>query len=220
MVLKGKVMNKQNRWRWFIFLSGLVVQAFGINLNTKTGFGVSPIAGIAYTVTGVTGISFGITTFVMYLIFIFLQFVILGRNFKPVQLLQIVVALISSYFVNLFNIVVPDLISMPSRVIGLVLAIVITAMGIIMTVPMKLIPNPADALTNAMATKMKGNLGLAKNIFDFSCMSVSVVIALLSVHHLIGIGIGTIMSMLFTGRAVALLEPVRRKLVQVAGTRN
>lgn len=213
-------MNKNNQWRWAIFLTGLVVQAFGINLNTKTGFGVSPIAGIAYTVTGVTGISFGITTFVMYLIFIFLQFVILGRNFRPVQLLQIAVALISSYFVNLFNIVVPDLIGMPARITGLVLAILITAMGIIMTVPMNLIPNPADALTNAMATKMRGNLGLAKNVFDLSCMTVSVVIALLSVHHLIGIGIGTIISMLFTGRAVALLEPLRRKLVRLAGTEN
>ncbi len=37
--------------RGLIYLMGMVILAFGITLNTKTGLGVSPIISIAYCVS-------------------------------------------------------------------------------------------------------------------------------------------------------------------------
>lgn len=45
--------------RGLIYLMGMVILAFGITLNTKTGLGVSPIISIAYCVSEILDWNFG-----------------------------------------------------------------------------------------------------------------------------------------------------------------
>lgn len=52
--------------RGLIYLMGMVILAFGITLNTKTGLGVSPIISIAYCVSEILDWNFGNTTMGLY----------------------------------------------------------------------------------------------------------------------------------------------------------
>jgi len=187
-----------------IFLLGLIVLALGITLNTKTGLGVSPIISVAYCITHITGILLGTMTFLCYLLYILLQWILLGKKFEKRQFLQILVSMVTSFFIGLFDTVIPDAQSVPQQVLLLVLAIVLTGIGAAVTVGMHLIANPADALAYVLGEKLKKGFGFGKNVFDVTCIAVSAVIGLIFTGHLIGIGIGTVCSMIFIGRVVAL----------------
>ena len=67
-------------WRWTLLVAGMFVAACGIAIITQTNLGTTPISSLPYAVTGLTGYSFGTTTFFINLIFIALQWVILSRK--------------------------------------------------------------------------------------------------------------------------------------------
>ena len=71
---------------------------------------------------------------------------------------------------------------------------------------MQICPNPADGLAEVIGRKCGRNLGFGENLFDLISIAVSVSLGFIFRHHLIGIGIGTILSMIFTGRVIALLQ--------------
>ena len=72
-------------WRGLWYMVGLVVLAFGITMNTKTGLGISPIVSVAYAVSQVGGWNFGDMTFGLYAIFVAVQLVLHGRSDLPAE---------------------------------------------------------------------------------------------------------------------------------------
>ena len=75
--------------RYLIFLVGLFVNSLGVSLITKGNLGTSPISSIPYVLSLNFPFSLGNFTIVFSLLLIFLQFLLLGKNFKAEQLLQI-----------------------------------------------------------------------------------------------------------------------------------
>lgn len=57
-------MNKKMINRIIIYVAGLLVLALGIILNTKAGFGVSPIISVSYSISQINGFNFGNTKIV------------------------------------------------------------------------------------------------------------------------------------------------------------
>lgn len=194
--------------RFFVYLIGIVVLSLGITLNTKTGLGVSPIISVAYCVSEISGVRLGLVTFVWYMLMIALQAIMLRHEFEPFQLLQIGVSFLTSWFIDLFDGILPDFTPLPLQLAGLAAAIIITSMGIVLTVGMKVVPNPADGLANVLGQKLNRDLGFGKNVFDLSSILISVTVGFVLAGHLVGIGAGTVLTMIFTGRVVALLNRV------------
>ena len=192
--------------RTLLYLIGVVVLACGITLNTKTNLGVSPIISVAYCASEISGVSLGVATFIWYMLMIGAQALLLGREFKVWQLLQVVASFLTSWFIGIFNEILPMAESMPMRILLLIGAIVITSCGIILTVGMDLVPNPADGFASVLAKKLKKNLGFGKNLFDLSSILISIVLGLTLAGHLVGIGLGTVMTMILTGRVVAVIN--------------
>lgn len=189
-----------------VYVAGLGVIACGVTMNTKTALGTSPVISVAYNIASITGIPLGVMTFVYYGFLILMQRFLLGRNFDKIQWLQIIASFITSAFIQFFDIVLhaPD--TLVLRVLMLVAAITITAAGICLTVPANLVPNPADGLAKAVGIKSGKSLGFGKNLLDFVCMIAAIIIGFVFTGKLMGIGIGTVATMIFTGRVVALLQ--------------
>lgn len=189
--------------RLAIYSIGLIILALGITLNTKTGLGVSPIISIPYNISQIWHLNLGTMTFIFYTILVMIQILLLRKDFKIYQLLQIVMSLVTSFFIDIFDRMIPAVTPAFGRILILFLAIILTGIGAALTVGMEIIPNPADGLANVIGQKLNKGFGLGKNIFDFSCLVLSVIISLCFAGHITGIGIGTILSMIFTGRVVA-----------------
>ena len=205
-------------YRWIIYLCGCVTLSCGIILNTKTGLGVSPLVSISFCVSLLTGLYFSMLTFVLYACFCLLQFPIKGKGRRLSDLLQIPFSIGFTLLLNLFSAGLPTIGSTPGKVVGIILAVVCTGVGISLMVSMQLIPNPADSLAAAIGTASGRGLGFAKNCLDGSCVAITILLGLGFAHRLVGIGIGTVCAVIFTGRVVALFNHLfRRRLRSLAG---
>ncbi len=205
---------KIQKKRILTYVVGLIILALGIDLNTKTHLGVSPIISIAYNIATIKGWILGVTVFIYYVLQIFLQWFLLKKDFEYIQFMQAICALITSAAVQVFDLIIPSPNSMTLRLLLLILAIVITAIGASLTVSMKLIANPADALANVLGIKLGQDFGFGKNLLDLSCIVISLLICFICEGRLIGIGIGTIISMIFTGRVIAMLKGKTQKVYE------
>lgn len=209
----------KNPYRWLIYGLGMAVLAFGITLNTKTGLGVSPIISVAYSVSQIFSLNFGDMTFVLYALFVLVQLVLRSRSEWVATLLQIVVSLLFSRLLNLFDALIPYSgaeHSMAVNVLLLAAAIFLTGLGVAMTVNMRLAPNPGDGIVQAIAEKIGRGQGYTKNIFDIGCVCTTAVVGLCCAGEVIGIGVGTIAAMIGVGRSVALVNGLFKDKMQTA----
>jgi len=188
------------------YLAGLCFLACGITMNTKTGLGVSPVISVAYNIAVLLGISFSVMTFIYYAFLILVQFLLLWNSFDHIQWLQIVTSFLTSALIGLFDRVLPGAQGAPARAGCLLLAIVLTGIGIILTVGAEFVPNPADGAARAIALRTGRSLGFSKNLLDLVSILLALALGFLFRGQILGVGIGTVVTMLLTGRAVALLQ--------------
>ena len=188
------------------YLAGLCFLACGIDMNTKTGLGVSPVISAAYCIAALLRIPFSVMTFVYYVFLILVQLLLLRSAFEQIQWFQILASFLTSALIGLFDRVLPAAQSIPGRAICLLLAIVLTGIGIILTVGAEFVPNPADGTARAIAVRMGRSLGFSKNLLDFVSILLTLALGLVFRGQILGVGVGTVVTMLLTGRVVALLQ--------------
>lgn len=198
--------------RIIMYILGLIILALGIDLNAKSQLGISPIISIPYNISQITGFILGGTIFIYYTFLVILQWVIQKKDFPLYQFLQVPCAFVTSAAVQVFDTVLPVSGSYPVRILLLLLAIVVTAIGASMVVGMQIVPNPADGLANIIGTKLGHGFGFGKNVVDCLSICISLLIGFIYTHGILGIGIGTIISMILTGRVIALLQKPMDKL--------
>lgn len=194
----------KNKYRWLFYIIGILVLALGLTLNTKANLGVSPIISTAYVTSTITGIAFGDVTFILYCLFVLIEIVLLGFDIKI--LLQIPFSIVFTRFLNLFTNCIPTMTSLPTQIAMLLLAIVCTGIGAALTVDMQIVPNPGDGIVSAIATKIHKEMGLTKNIFDGSCIVITLIIGFIFQKPFCGIGLGTVLAMVLVGRTIAVFN--------------
>ena len=203
--------------RSLLYVLSLAILALGITLNTKTQLGVSPIVTVPFSVSQTLGLPLGITTFVYYLLLILLQKLLLGRDFRPLQYLQIAASLLTSLFIQGWDMLLPLPGALWLRLLTLVLAIFLTGLGASLSLAMDIVPNPADGLAHAVGRKLKRDVGLGKNLIDLASLVIALILGLLLAGRVLGIGVGTLCAMLLTGRVMALVHPRSLRLAEALG---
>ena len=212
--------TKQLAIRWVVYLVGMFVLAAGLTLNTKTGLGAAAIVSVAHTISLCTGFTLGNITLVTYVLFIAAQFVLKGKQRSGLDLLQLVVSVVFTRVLDLLKAAVPYQSgqSLVSDLLLLVLAIVLTGTGAAMVLSMELVPNPADGIVNAISMRSGKEVGICKSCFDIVNVAVSLLIGLFNGNALMGIGIGTVISVLCIGRYISIFNKFfRHKLRAAAG---
>ena len=148
------------------------------------------------------------------LIFIVLQIVLLKGKFPPFQLLQVAASYLTSAFITIFDRIFPAPDQMGMRLLVLVLAIILTGIGAAVTVDVNIVPNPADGLARVLGERCGKNMGFGKNLFDFSAIVISLAIGLIDAGRPVGIGIGTVIAMVCTGRVIAAFNHFAKKKIE------
>ena len=212
--MERRVNTKHFLLRVLIFFFGLVVLSLGIDLNTKTQLGISPINSVPFNVHKLTGLPLWMCVYAFYLVFILMQWLLLKKDFHPVQCFQLVTSFVNSLLIQFFDDRIPLLTEPVSQYLVLVLAIVLTAVGISLTAGMKLIPNPGEGAAGAIGIALKKDFGYGKNVLDLGCVALSIAITLIFAGRISNIGIGTVLSMLVTGRIVKLFSAPTGKLYE------
>ena len=97
-------------------------------------------------------------------------------------------------------------------------AVVVMGTGVWITVNMDIVPNPPDGLIHAFSEVRHVSLGTAKNIVDGIFLLPAVLVGLVFQGKILGIGVGTVIAVIFGGRVIAFLDSrFHEKLLRAAG---
>ncbi|MEG0134245.1 MAG: DUF6198 family protein [Clostridium sp.] len=197
-------MDKYKIRRFVIYISGLLIVALGIALSIRSQLGVSPVTSIPSVLNLTTGVSVGSITFGLYLLFIMAQIIILRKEFRKRDWLQIVFSSIFGIFTDIF-LYLTLFINFDSIILKLVLCLcscMVIAFGVFLVVTTDVIMNAPDALCNAISKKYDKKFGNVKIRFDLTLVLIAALISIFSFGGLEQIGIGTIVAALLIGRLV------------------
>ena len=210
-------MKKQTVYRVVFYLLGMLLLALGITLNTKAGLGASAIVSVPYTISQGTGLDFANLTLVTYCALVVAQFFIKGKNRQWIDALQIVVSIVFTRFLSVFSRAIPyQSGSLLPDLVMLALGILFTGVGAAMTVDMKLIPNPGDGIVSSIAGRTGKELGLCKNGVDAVCVVCSLALGLWMGNLWMGVGLGTVLSMVGVGRVIYAFNRFAKAQLQKA----
>lgn len=199
----------------------MIILALGLTLNTKAGLGVTPVLSLPFSSSQIFGISFGDAILIFYVMYVLLQLAIRKMKSWRYDWMQLPLSLVFSRVMNFLGWTISydsTLHSFTLNFIILLLSIALTGIGASMTLNMRLIPNPADGAVQAVADETGIRTGTAKNIFDFCCVLITVTLCLISGKGLIGLHVGTVVSVIGVGRAIAVTDRIwRDKMLRAAG---
>jgi len=190
-----------------IYLLGLLFLALGSVFSIKSNLGVSPISSLPFSINAITNISMGMASTILFCVYVCAQIVLLKKEFKPLQFLQIVAAILFGQAINFLNTWIN--ISSDNIYIQFLLCIVsllCTAVGVVFTITANIVPVAPDGLAQVISTKTKVEFGRVKICFDCIVVLVSVFLLLVNINTLPGIGIGTILSAILVGKIIMLLN--------------
>ena len=130
-----------------LFTVGLFVMSVGVAFSIVSTLGTTPISSISYSLTLITNINIGITTFVFNAALILIQFLILRSKFKKNRLLQLINCVLFGYFTDLALYLVsfvPFDNTILFSVLFLVISIFLIALGIFIYLPANIAPLPGE----------------------------------------------------------------------------
>ncbi len=221
-------MKEKNLYRALFYLLGLAILSLGLILNSKSNLGVSPIVSLAYIFSIISGITLSRATLYQYIIFIVVQMIlhtiqkVENLRVKLIEdVLQIVVSFIFTAFMSLYSNYIPLATTVSNKILFLIFGVLFTGIGAAMSLVVRFIPNPGDGITQAISDTIHKKLGTTKNIVDFLCVCFTITISLIYKKEIIGIGLGTVVCVIMTGRVIALFNDLfKTKIEGLCGLKN
>lgn len=196
--------------RYILLILGLFFAGVGVAFTKKGELGVSPISSAANVLScKFDFLSLGEWLIIWNCILIVGQILILRRNFKPIQLLQIPLSFLFGYFTDFGTWCISgvELSSYPIRLAFVISGVVILGFGISLTVIADEIMNSGEAFVKAVSDSLNNDFGNVKIIFDLCNVALAAIISLILFNFkLVGIREGTVISALCTGFAVKLFN--------------
>lgn len=197
--------------RLIMYFLGLFTMTIGVALSVKSDLGVSPVSSIPYTMTCIWGIEMGKATIIFHCFLVLLQMILLRRNFKPVNLLQVLVGIVFGYFTTFCNWGVsflPTPENLVVRLLMMLISAVIIAFGIFMYLPPNIMPLAGEGAMKAVSDVTGIAFPKVKIGFDISMVVISLISCLVFIKSLGSVGIGTIVAAFLVGSILNVIENV------------
>lgn len=209
--------------RYILFIIGLFFIALGVALAKTAELGVPPVSSVANVLSiRFTALSMGYWLIIWNLLLIAGQILILRKNFKPIQLLQIPLSFLFGYFTD-FGMWCVSFIPTHLYIVRLILVfagVMVLGFGISLTVTADVVMNAGEAFVKAVADTVKRDFGTVKIFFDVSSVLLSVIISLfLFDFTIVGAREGTVIAAFGTGLAVKFFTKCVKKPLEAALTK-
>lgn len=193
--------------RYLIFILGLFVNSLGVSLITKANLGTSPISSIPYVLSLNFPLSLGNFTVIFSLLLIFLQLLILGKNFKIEHVLQIPVSFAFGWFIDICMSLLWFLNPQQYllQIFDLLMGCFILGIGVYMEMLADVVMLPGESFVRAIVFRWKTEFGLTKVCFDVSMTVFAVLLSIIFSGGLLGVREGTIIAAILVGFIARLI---------------
>lgn len=210
-----------------LYLLGLLLIAVGINISKLAGLGISPVSATPRALEVVWGLSLGRMVIVVYCVLIFLQFLVLRKDFELKNLLGIVVAIVFGWMIDFVGID-PNafghlLYGFPKpgsyfvKLLYLIVSILIIGVGVFIYLKPNLIPMPAEGLALAISKKTGKAFGDCKTLVDVGLITLALVLQLIFLGgfksfsgSVVVVREGTIAAAIFVGQIVKFFKKLAK----------
>ncbi|WP_331775379.1 cytidylate kinase family protein [Sulfurospirillum sp. 1612] len=194
--------------RYILLVIGLFLIALGISLITISDIGTSPISSASYVLSLIFKPSFGAFIFYFTILCTLLELLILRKDFKKKNLIQVSLAVIFGYFIDfsmgLLSSVNPTFYA--EKVSFVVLGSFLIALGVYLEVSANVLINPGESIVKTLATKTGIKFGTTKLLFDSSLVLIAISFSLFYFGEIRGIREGTIISAILTGLMIKMID--------------
>lgn len=204
--------------RYVLFIISLFISALGIAFTKRGEMGVSPISSVANVLSlKFTNLTMGNWLIIWNCVLILGQIVILRKNFKLIQLLQIPLSFLFGYFTDI-GVWVVSLFEVGlywQRFAMVIIGTVILGFGISLAVIANVVMNAGEAFVAAVAGALHRDFGNVKICFDVFCVASSVVLSLIFFNFtIVGAREGTLIAALGTGVVVKFFTKLLKECTQ------
>lgn len=202
------VRTKAEIFKRYIFLIiGLLINAFGVILLTKSSLGTSPIASIPYVLSEAFPVSMGTLNFLLYFLFFLIQALILRKKMTPNDFIQIPLSICYSAFLDICISLAVALepTTYPAMLGTLLLGCVFRSVGISMQVVADVAMLSGEAFVLVLAKAMKKEYSIVKLVSDALMTVIAVVLSFGLLGKAVGVREGTLLVVLLVAPVSNLL---------------
>lgn len=187
----------------------------GVAFSFKSNLGSSPISSIPYSAYLIFGIDVGLATIIFHIALVFIEFLLLRKDFEARFLLQIIVGVIFGYFTDVAVYLVsfiPDF-GVIGSFVFLAVSMVLVAIGICLYLPAGIVQLAGEGVMQAVAIVFKQPFSKIKVLFDSSMVIISFLACVLLIGNFFAsVSIGTIIAAILIGNIVKYLAKGYYKL--------
>jgi len=200
--------------RILVFTAGLAVMALGVALSVRANLGVSPVSCVPYVHSLRFPLTLGTLTVFFNLLLILLQILLLRREYRLFQLVQLPVVLLFGFFIDTALALVSPLpgAGYALRLLLCLSGCAVMGLGVFLEVRADITYLPGEGLALAAARTFRTEFGKAKVAVDSSMVAVGIISSLVLFRSLLGIREGTVIAAVLVGAfARFLLKNLRRR---------
>lgn len=200
-----------------VYILGLLVLAIGIALSVKSNLGVSPVTSVPFVLGRIFGISLGTATVFIYILNMAVQAIVLRRDYRPVELLQIAISFLFGFFTDATLYLIsflPVTDNYIVRLVYLAAGISCIAFGVMLYLTTALLSLPTDGTVQAIAKKGKFKLHKVKIAYDSVSTALALILSLTVLHDFQGIGLGTIAASFGVGKMLGIFSTLFKKRLE------
>ena len=188
--------------RFLFMLIGLTVTALGLAVCVRADLGISPITTLAFALNkAFPTLTLGTYVFFQHIIFFILTVVLLRKDFKPFQLLQLPCSFLFGYFVDFWEILLRNLAlsGYAARVLLLLVGCVIVGLGFSLSFTSRVPLEANTAFLNAFSLRSGKPYSTLKTLTDVLIVVMAAVVGLVFLRTIVGIREGTVIAALIIG---------------------
>lgn len=201
--------------RYISFIVSLFFIGLGIAFSKQACLGISPVSSVANVLSiKFSFFSLGSWLIITNLLLLLGQIVILRKNFKPLQLLQIPLSFLFGYFTDFWLLIIKYIPNDSYTVkLGLLaVGIFFIGLGVAFGVIADIIMNSPEAFIKVLAEKTHKDFSTMKVIFDVCWVGLAVVLSLVFFSgKLEGVREGTVITAVLVGFVVKFIRPTLQK---------
>lgn len=166
--------------RIFNYIFGLYLITLGVAFSIKSGLGSAPVSSIPYSLNLIWSIEIGIATFIFQAFLVFIELILLRRDFKPKHFLQVFVGVLfgvfTSFSVSLMGFI-PPASNFFIALLMSILSILFIALGLFFYVPTNIVPLSVEGVTQAIAIVSNRPFSRIKVYFDICVVSSALILS-------------------------------------------
>ena len=215
-----KELNKKTILKkLFLYLLGVALIGVSVNLFKISSLGMTPVTSLPYALEKIWGFTLGTTTMISYIVFVFIQVLILRKDFPIRNVLGLVLTFWLSFMIDLTGIdpkalghlmiglPIPQ--AYPARLLYFAVGIIVGAAGVFLYIYVNWAPLPTDGCAAAIAKITGRQFGDCKTLVDTAIVLTSLILQLVFLGGFASftngnavVREGTILAAIFIGQAV------------------